>query len=288
MRSPSAVSRRSSSCSASRRACPSSARSASAGPRQSASRAAQQLGGRCRVGRPASLLDQSVERLQVGVAGREPQHVAGRLREQGPAWESSPADPSARRRPETYPWTSLAALPGGRSPQSSSTRWSTPTTVFARSSSTPSRARCLLPPRATTRSPSRTSSGPNMRNSIRLLPGVADASTVSRRMRGRASTGSRPSLDRRLNRRGSAWVVEASEGRRDAVSRSGNASATRRRASGQAAAGGGNATSPSRPRSGADDVPADRRSCPGDGGELVPATSPWAPACGTGGLGRQW
>jgi hypothetical protein len=77
------------------------------------------------------------------------------------------------RQPEL---TSFSAVAGGRSPHSSSTRRNVETTSFACRSSTPSNASGFEPPSGTTRSPSRTSSGPRIRNCIRAFR--EDSTTV--------------------------------------------------------------------------------------------------------------
>ena len=149
MRSSSASSRASSSRAISAWQKLSYARSANGGPRQSA-RASPNLdaavAGVAAAQRLAPGGHTELEAVDVELARLDPQHVPGRAGLE----RASPV--RAFRSRETATRSAFAA--SARSPsQSSSISRSLETTSFACSSSMPRRARCLVPPMATGRSP---------------------------------------------------------------------------------------------------------------------------------------
>ena len=107
-----------------------------------------------------------LERVQVQLAVRDPQHVTGRPGEQPWLAAASPSASALRRR-ETWTRSIRSAGAAGWSLSSSSIRWSRETTRLAWHSSSASSARCLGPPIRTGVAPL-TSSGPRIANIRRV------------------------------------------------------------------------------------------------------------------------
>ncbi len=143
-------------------------------PAPEVERVAQRLGGRGRISGPRATPCPARAGARTGRRPGRRTPRGARSRESGSRAVAPPAGPSARRSLEICVWTAAVPLRGG-SLQSSSIRRSLGTTSFALRRSKARSARCRRPAIGSRRSPSTTSSGPRIRNS--MPPPRAHAST---------------------------------------------------------------------------------------------------------------